>query len=49
MVLDFAVSDNSPCWFCSLVVDDYGFEWSAFDGQGNYEQAWLFLTSEQEH
>ena len=49
MVLDFAVCDNFPCWIYSLLVDDFGFEWSAFHGDYDDEQAWLFLISEQEH
>lgn len=49
MILEFAVNDNSPCWFYSLIVDDFGFEWSAFDDDFDDEQAWYFVESEQEH
>ena len=49
MVLEFACDDGLPCWFYSLIVDDFGFEWSCFNGDFDYEQVWYFIESEQEH
>lgn len=49
MVLEFAVDDNTPCWFYSLVIDDFGNELWEFEGDFNADPAWDFLVSDQEH